>query len=214
MKILFQGDSITDAGRNKETQEPNVGLGGGYVNLIYEKLKQTNNDIEILNRGVFGNKTTDMYARWREDTLNINYDVLSILCGINDIGFERRLKIGNDIEKYEFVYDRMLYEAKQFNHKSRIILIAPFVFKVRHYDDLGKYDIYDDWDLWSADVEKEGEVVKKLAKKYDAVFVPAFEHFKELCQGNEWGNYSFDGIHLNDAGNKELADLWLDTVKI
>ena len=104
MTILFQGDSITDAGRDKTVREPNMGLGGGYVNIIYEQLKQDNKDIEILNRGVNGNKITDLYARWREDTLNIKFDILSILCGINDVGFERRLNIGNDIEKYEFVY--------------------------------------------------------------------------------------------------------------
>lgn len=42
-----------------------------------------------------------MYARWRVDTLNIDFDVFSILCGVNDVGSERRLGIGNDIEKYE-----------------------------------------------------------------------------------------------------------------
>ena len=213
MKILFQGDSITDAGRDKEIKEPNFGLGGGYVNMIYERLKQAK-DIEILNRGVYGNKTTDMYARWREDTLNIDYDILSVLCGINDVGFERRLNTGNDIEKYEFVYDRMIYEAKQFNPKAKIILVSPFVFKVWHYDDLGKYDIYDDWDLWSADIENESKVVKKIAQKYDAVFVPAFDVFKEKCKQDDWNRYSVDGIHLNDAGAKVLTDLWIDTVKI
>lgn len=213
MKILFQGDSITDAGRDKEVQEPNIGLGGGYVNMIYEKLKDIYTDIEVLNRGVFGNKTTDMYARWREDTLNIDYDVLSVLCGINDIGFERRLHTGNDMEKYEFVYDRMLYEAKKFNPNSKIVLIAPFLFKVRHYNEKWKYDIFDDWDLWSGDIEKEGKAIKRLGEKYNAVYVPAFDQFKKLCQNGDWDRYTVDGIHLNGNGNKELADMWMNAVK-
>lgn len=212
MRILFQGDSITDAGRDKEAKEPNIGLGSGYVNMIYEKLRQTNSDIQVLNRGVYGNKITDMYARWREDTLNINYDILSVLCGINDIGFERRLNIGNDIEKYGFVYDRMLYEAKKFNPNAKIVLIAPFLFKVYYKDDLGGYDIYNDWKLWSTDIETEGKTVKKLAQKYDAVFVPAFDKFKEKCAKNGWDEYSSDGIHLNEVGAKVLADLWVDTI--
>lgn len=212
MRILFQGDSITDAGRDKEAKEPNIGLGSGYVNMIYEKLRQTNSDIQVLNRGVYGNKTTDMYARWREDTLNINYDILSVLCGINDIGFERRLNIGNDIEKYEFVYDRMLYEAKKFNPNAKIVLIAPFLFKVYYKDDLGGYDIYNDWKLWSTDIETEGKIVKKLAQKYDAAFVPAFDKFKEKCAQNGWDKYSSDGIHLNEVGAKVLADLWVNTI--
>lgn len=214
MRILFQGDSITDAGRDKEVKEPNVGLGGGYVNMIYEKLKQTNEGIEVLNRGVYGNKTTDMYARWREDTLNIKYDILSVLCGINDIGFERRLNIGNDMEKYEFVYDRMLYEAKKFNPNAKLVLIAPFLFKKRFYNETWKYDIYDDWNLWSADIETEGETVKKLAQKYNGVFVPAFDEFKKLCGRDGWNKYTPDGIHLNADGAKVLADLWIDTVNL
>lgn len=213
MRILFQGDSITDAGRDKEVQEPNSGLGDGYVNMIFDKLKISYPDIEVLNRGVYGNKTTDMYARWKEDTLNIKYDILSVLCGINDIGFERRLHTGNDLEKYEFVYDRMLYEAKKFNPNAKFVLVAPFLFKVYHYDKLWKYDIYEDWDLWCDDIEKEGEVVEKLSKKYNALYVPAFDNFKKVCQKYGWEKYTVDGIHLNSDGNILLAQQWLDIVE-
>lgn len=212
MRILFQGDSITDAGRNKSIAEPNIWLGGGYVSMIYETLKASHPNIEVLNRGVFGNKTTDMYARWREDTLNIEYDVLSILCGINDIGFERRMHIGNDAEKFEYVYDRMLYEAGKFNPNGKIVLISPFLFKVRHYDELWKYDIFDEWDLWCADIEEEGRIVKKLSQKYDALYIPAFDNFKELCLKNGWERYTVDGIHLSEEGNRLLARQWIDKV--
>ena len=212
MRILFQGDSITDAGRDKEAKEPNIGLGEGYVSMIYENLKNIYPNIEVLNRGVCGNKSTDMYARWREDTLNIDYNVLRVRCGINDVGFERRLHIGNDLEKYEFVYDRMSYEAKKFNKNAKIVLISPFLFKKRHYNETWKYDIYDEWNLWSADIEKEGEAVKKLAGKYDAVYVPAFDKFKEICKKYGWEKYTVDDIHLSVEGNRILAQQWIDTV--
>ena len=212
MKILFQGDSITDAGRDKDVNEANIDLGGGYVNLIYEKLKVVNPDIEVLNRGVYGNKTTDMYARWREDTLNIDFDILSILCGINDVGFERRLNTGNDLEKFEFVYDRMLYEVKKFNSGAEIILISPFLFKVRHNDDTGGYDIYNDWELWDGDIRNEAAIVQSLAKKYGAVSIDAYNYFKKLCKENKPDMYSAVGIHLNGNGSEALAKLWVDTL--
>lgn len=212
MRILFQGDSITDAGRNKSTDEPNLWLGRGYVNMIYEKLVIANPDIEVMNRGVFGNKITDMYARWREDTLNIDFDILSILCGVNDVGFERRMHIGNDSEKYEFVYDRMLYEVRRCNPNAKIVLISPFLFKVRHFNEKWKYDIYDDWDLWSADIERLGESVNRLSRKYDALYIPAFDSFKKLCCLNDCQRYTLDGIHLSNEGNMALAELWIKTV--
>ena len=212
VRILFQGDSITDAGRNKSIAEPNIWLGGGYVSMIYEKLKISIPDAEVLNRGVYGNKSTDIYARWREDTLNIDFDVLSILCGVNDVGFERRLGIGNDIEKYEFVYDRMLHEVREVKANSKIVLISPFLFRVRHNDDLGGYDIYNDWKLWNGDIRAEAAVVKKLAEKYGAVFVDAYSHFEKLCAESEPSEYSADGIHLNAVGSEVLANLWVDTL--
>ena len=213
MKILFQGDSLTDSGRNKEIKLPNVELGNGYVNIVAEKLILENKDIEIFNRGVYGDKITDMYARWRTDTLNMDYNILSILCGVNDVGFERRMKTGNDIEKYEFVYDRLLLEAKRFNSEAKMILIAPFLFKMR-YDvkNLG-CDIYNDWEKWENDIINEGLVVQRMAKKYNADFIPMFDIFKDLCKVNSPEKFSVDCIHLTSNGSEILADYCLNTIR-
>lgn len=146
------------------------------------------------------------------DTLNIDFDVLSILCGVNDVGFERRLGIGNDIEKYEFVYDRMLYEAREVKSNAKIVLISPFLFKVRHNDHLSGYDIYNDWELRNGDIRAETAVVEKLAEKYEALFVDAYSYFEKLCTGSEPSEYSVDGIHLNAVGSEVLSKLWVDTL--
>lgn len=108
--ILFQGDSITSAGRNRTDAPMNYSLGDGYVTMIAGELMSNHPEIDILNRGVGGNRIADMYGRWQEDTLNIDYNVLSILCGINDVGFKLRLGRGSDKDRFEFLYDRMLFE--------------------------------------------------------------------------------------------------------
>ena len=98
--ILFQGDSITDFGRDRKETRPNISLGSGYVNLIASRVLCDDPTLKIYNRGVGGNRLMDMYARWEEDTMTIDFDVLSIFNGINDIGFGLRLGTGASAAKY------------------------------------------------------------------------------------------------------------------
>ena len=79
MKILFQGDSVTDSGRDRNPSRPNIGLGTGYVNLIASRIICDEPRYSIYNRAVSGNRIGDMYARWIEDAINIDPDILSIM---------------------------------------------------------------------------------------------------------------------------------------
>lgn len=213
MKILFQGDSITDAGRSRTVEEANRGLGDGYVNLIASELTgKAPGQYEILNRGVGGNRIGDMYARWVEDAVRPSYDLLSMMCGINDVGFEQRLHRGSSPERYEWTYDRMLTEVRDSHPDAKLVLIAPFVFRFRHDDSIGGEDIYNDWDVWSGAIRQCGDTVRKLAKKYHALVIPMFDIFQEVCTRHDPQLFSMDCIHLRPAGNYLLARTWIDTV--
>ena len=87
--ILFQGDSITDAGRSREDVPANVGLGVGYPYLVGADLlyNEAELDWQIFNRGISGNRVVDLYARWKIDALNIKPDILSILIGVTVVDF-------------------------------------------------------------------------------------------------------------------------------
>jgi len=124
MKILFQGDSITDAGRNKKETGPNSELGSGYVTMIAGFLFAQERGKEIYNRGVYGNRTEELSDRWDEDTLSFDYDILSLLCGINDVGFDLRKGIRGDREYVMPIYDKMIYRAKEKNPDAKIILTS------------------------------------------------------------------------------------------
>lgn len=210
LKLLFQGDSLTDSGRNKDTTTPNSGLGGGFVGLIASRLLFDNPDIEIYNRGIAGNRIADMYARWIEDTLNIPFNVISIMNGVNDIGFAIRQNRGADARKYEFIYDRILYETKESHPDADMILCQPFLIK-RIYEK--ENDIYEDWERWNTAIEERGEIVRKLSKQYGALFVefkPAIDDALKRAPAEHW---SLDCIHMTHAGNELLARTWLNAAE-
>lgn len=206
MNILFQGDSVTDAGRSRTVD---CNLGNGYVGEISRRLRHTCAGLSIKNRGVGGNRIIDIYARWIEDTLTLDYDILSILCGINDVGYQLRAGIGVDNEKFEYIYDRMIYEALKKNPDAIIVLMTPFVLRVNTEDkDLSfSNDIYEDFDIWEKAVGEKSDIVKKISDKYKTRLVDLDHRFKNLDGGTEL--YSADGIHPTVKGHKLIADEWL-----
>ena len=164
MNILFQGDSITDAGRSRVIDS---NLGNGYVGVISHKFKCDGINHGIKNRGIGGNRIIDIYARWIEDTLSLDYDILSILCGINDVGYQLRAGIGVDNEKYEYIYDRMIYEAIKKNPDVKIVLMTPFVLDVDLADKNLSFsnDIHEDFEIWENAIDEKAEIVRSLSQK-------------------------------------------------
>lgn len=215
MKILFQGDSLTDCGRARDNDKANVHLGNGYVNMICGELVASNPQAgyEVYNRGIGGNRIADLYARWIEDALNPEYDLLSMLCGVNDVGFGLRLNCGSDAERFEDIYDRMLGEVKKTHPEARLLLVEPFLFRMPHQDGPRGDDINRDWDIWSREIRKRGAATERLARKYGAVFLPMFDHFEALSAQFGPQTYSIDCIHLTPAGNHVLARRWIDAAR-
>ena len=109
--ILFQGDSITDCGRDRNAAGPNAGLGEGYAAMAATALlnRKGGGRLQIYNRGISGNRIVDLYARWKIDGLNLEPDVISILIGVNDTWHEFGSRNGVEVPRYEQFY-RMLLE--------------------------------------------------------------------------------------------------------
>lgn len=213
MNILFQGDSVTDAGRGRDVTAPNTALGQGYATMVAGRLSAKYDDLNFFNHGVSGNRAADLYGRWQEDTLNFEFDVLSILLGINDVGFSLRLGRGSDKERFRFLYDRMIYEALEKNPDAKLILMEPFVLKMKYaWENFGT-DIYDNFHTWSSRVRENGQVTKDLAKKYHAQFVPLFDVFESLTKSAPAERYSVDCIHPTAAGHEIIAEEWVKAWK-
>ena len=122
--ILFQGDSITDCGRNREIDR---NRGFGYATMVTgvlsarEPYKYT-----CYNRGISGNRVVDLYARIRKDMINLKPDYISILIGINDVWHEYGQQNGVDAEKFEMVYNLLIEELKRDLPNLKIMILEPF----------------------------------------------------------------------------------------
>lgn len=124
-RILFQGDSITDAGRNRENDRE---TGRGYPTLVMGRLGYDEpGKYEFFNRGVSGNRVVDLYARIKIDLLNLKPDYLSILIGVNDVWHEISRQNGVSAEKYELIFDMLLSEVRAALPDIRIMILEPFV---------------------------------------------------------------------------------------
>ena len=209
INILFQGDSITDAGRSRTTSAPNIGLGHGYPTMISGMLSSKRNDLNFYNRGNGGNRISDIYGRWLEDAVNMDFDVISILAGINDVGFQLRLGRGSDNKRFRFIYDRMLYEIKESHPDAKIMLLEPFVIKYRFDWEPYGTDIYDNYETWAQQTREKGAVVSELAKEYDAVFVPLFDKFLSAIGDGDPSRYTEDCVHPTAIGHSIIAKEWL-----
>ena len=128
--ILFQGDSITDAGRSREPDlPPNTGLGSGYPLFVAGALlnELPGRGLRFLNRGVSGNRVVDLYARWKIDALNLEPDIISILIGVNDTWHEFGSRNGVEVPRYETVYRLLLSWTREVLPAVKLVLCEPFV---------------------------------------------------------------------------------------
>lgn len=131
---------------------------------------------------------------------------------MNDIGFAIRMNQGADAKKFKFIYELMINEALEKNKDLKLVLGEPFLFKItNNTPELGR-DIVKDWDVWNGQLTERRQIVKELADKYNAVFVPYFEKFQEALKIAPPEHWSVDCIHATNAGHEIMARAWLECV--
>ena len=199
MKILFQGDSITDADRSREKEYK---LGEGYPRLVEASLGFDHPaQYEFLNRGVSGNRVVDLYARIKKDLINLAPDVLSILIGVNDVWHEIAHQNGVDADKYFKIYCMLIEEVREALPDVKIIILEPFVLKA------GATEAR--WEDFDAGVRKNAEMARKVAEKYGLCFVPLQEGFDNLCKQAPEAYWLRDGVHPTAKGHEFIKREWL-----
>ena len=198
-RTLFQGDSITDGNRGRSA-DPNHILGHGYAFLIAAKYGAAfpERKLVFLNRGISGNKVTDLEARWQRDTLELKPDLLSILVGVNDTGRA-------PLEVFEPTYNKLLTETKNVHPSVRFVLLEPFCLPVGHTLERGE--------AWVAELSERQHITARLAKKHSAVLVPCQKVFTDACKRASADYWIWDGIHPTYSGHQLLADAWVEAVR-
>lgn len=202
--ILFIGDSITDANRRRE--DP-TDLGYGYLLLVAAALleRYPELNLSLVNRGIGGNKITDLANRWEEDCLALDPGIVSILIGINDtwhnVGTEA-FGTQESIDRFEFYY-RILLQTVKERTNAQIILMEPFVLP--HPIDRKE---------WRIDLNSRIQVIRKLAKEYETDFVALDERLNALGMKQSYAYWTGqDGVHPTLAGHAVIAKAWLEQLE-
>lgn len=197
--VVLQGDSITDAGRDKTIEGPNKvkALGKGYAAMVAGGLLGQYSDLElqVYNRGISGNKIPDLAARWQKDVIDLKPDVLSILVGVNDLWHQ--FAFGNKykatVQDYEDGYRALIDKTQSEVPGVQIVICEAFTTRTsEHFKSLDEYAL----------------VCKKLAAEYNLPFVPfdsVFENATSSAPANFWLG---DGIHPSIPGHALMADAW------
>ena len=203
-RILFQGDSITDGGRQRDGDDLNHTMGQDYAYLIAARLgaQFPERHLTFLNRGVSGDKIVDLKGRWQRDAISLKPDMLSILVGVNDTG-----SVVDDwppvvtVEDYERTYDELLRQTRAALPGVRLVLCEPFALP-------GGIRTKDRWEERQADLRRRRAAVARLAAKYRAVVVHFQGMFDDACGRAPAEYWLWDGIHPTYAGHELIAGEW------
>lgn len=191
MRILFQGDSVTDFYRLDDV----FGLGVGYVRDAVAGIQGSfpELNIECINRGISGNRTWDLVERWDKDCIDIKPDVCSILIGVNDTWRRYDSDMPTTTEDFEARYRNILEKCRNSNIKC--LLIQPFLL----FTEPERKKWYDE------DLVYKQDVVKKLADEFDCEYIPMHEIYQKLCKTVSPSYFAPDGVHPSVAGHYIMA---------
>lgn len=204
MKVLFFGDSITDMCRFREVNNPATALGMGYVFFDTAYLKELDTTIEIINRGCGGDKITNLFDRYNEDVIAHKPDVLSILIGVNDVWHKIAVNNGTSLPKFKKTYKAMLDDIKAKLPNTKLIIMEPFILHGCATDEA--------WERFE-EVYKYAKAVKRIAKEYDALFIPLQKIMDKAAIKYGSDNVLYDGVHPHALGAKVIADAWIKAYK-
>lgn len=205
--ILFQGDSITDAGRNREAA---FNLGTGYPLLVGAELGLENpGEYRFYNRGIGGNRVVDMYARIKADIINLKPDYISFLIGVNDVWHEFGGHNGVDAEKYEKIYCMLIDEIKEALPDVKMMILEPFCLRASATE--STEDEPDRWNIFSSEVKKRAEKAKKVAEKYNIPFITLQDKLDKASENTENSYWLSDGVHPTPVGHELIKREWINT---
>lgn len=199
MKILFQGDSITDAGRDRADSH---NMGEGYPKYAVKYLKEyfDGMDFEFINLGISGDQTKDLVARLENDFVAVQPDIVSILIGINDTWHRAENREWLSDEKFEENY-RTVLDALKERTNAKIVMIEPFLLPAQ--DKL----------FFRVDLDPKIQIVRKLAREYADLYIPLDGILAAQIIHENWEDFSADGVHPTPGrGSEFIGKIYADYI--
>ena len=202
--ILFQGDSITDAGRNREDTGFNNprALGSGYAFLIAAQLLEeyAELNLKIYNKGISGNKVYQLAERWDKDCLDLKPDVLSIMIGVNDFWHKLNGNYNGTIEIYRNDLTALLERTRKALPNIKLVICEPYAVPgVKAVDA-----------KWFPDFYEYQKAAREIAAQFGAIFVPFQAVYDAAVRRAPASYWTGDGVHAALPGAQLMAEAWND----
>ena len=196
---LFLGDSITDCNHYFDPEN----LGYGYVRMIHEALQASGQPYQVINKGNDGFTVSSVRRLWNQFCKDLSPDFITILVGINDLSviLENRLTLSAALSDFQDRYTALLQEIRKTTD-CPIVLMEPFIFPYPAV-----------YTAWEAPLRAMRERIQTIAKMHGADFLPLSDLLLEAGQAERYSAITTDGIHLTEAGQRILADLWIKFVR-
>jgi lysophospholipase L1-like esterase len=199
--VLFQGDSITDCGRDRNSREANASgaLGTGYALFAAAASLAAHPDraLRFYNRGISGNKVPDLQQRWTADTGELQPDVLSILIGVNDFWHKLDHGYTGTVQDYERQFNELLESTRLALPRTQLIVLEPFVLRC------GAVTA-----RWFPEFDQRRAAAARVAAAARATFVPLQATFDRKVRTSPPEYWAADGVHPTPAGHALIAEQW------
>ena len=195
-KILFIGDSITEAGRCE------LELGTGYVRIVASLLAARYPELrlEFVNMGMGGDTICDLAARWETDVVEQRPDWTSVSIGINDVWQQVDTKApGVPINEFRLTYRQLLERTGQATDSNLILMETTVIGESA--DDVGNQLL-----------KPYNQAIRDLAHEFDALLVPMNTEWHRTLAAHPEFTWTTDGVHPLPPGHGLMARIWLDAV--
>ncbi len=198
IRILFQGDSITDADRDRSDYHK---MGYGYAAIVVQKLteKYPNVDFEFINLGLSGNRTDQLFDRLTPDCVELDPDIVSVLIGINDVWHRYEYEFIPTTDEQIALNFKCILERIKRDTKAKLLVFQPFTEG-------------DDQARMQPDVDRLIDIVNATAEKYADTYIK----LNDIIHANEhYGEehyFTRDGVHPNPCGAEFIANIYVEAV--
>ncbi|MEZ5962512.1 MAG: GDSL-type esterase/lipase family protein [Planctomycetota bacterium] len=193
-RVVFFGDSITAAAVKA----------GGYIDCVASDLRARLPGVELIGKGVSGNRVPDLAARLERDVLAVEPTVVVVYIGINDVWHSLRGK-GTPIDAFESGLRQLVHDIAAAG--ARVVLCTPSVIGEKA---AGSNQLDGMLDEYAAVSRRVAASAHLTLLDLRARFVAALR--ARNTDDAERGVLTTDGVHLNAAGNRFVADAMLEVL--
>lgn len=201
MRIVFQGDSITDGNRlrdNPSDLNHQIGHSYAYILTAHYSARFPERGLAFVNRGCSGDRVSDIAARMKPDILALQPDLFSLLAGVNDVCRAGDAGDTLDLAAFENSYRSILAAVREQNPRCVLVLLEPFLGPGKKSEE---------------DMAAVQQIIRKLAASFHALHVPLQQRFEQAFLRAEPDYWLWDGVHPTEAGHQLIADAWREIVE-